>query len=344
MYPNVRMNGSSAVLDHLTALSDPTRGRLLLVLEGRELAVSELCAVLQLPQSTVSRHLKVLADDGWLEVRPEGTSRIYLMEPARLDGARRRLWDAVRVDLSELPTAAQDGQRLESVLAERATRSREFFLASAGEWDRLRSDLFGRQAGPAALLGLLDRDLVVGDLGCGTGAVSAALAPFVSRVVAVDGSPSMLAAARERLGAAGNVELRAGELEELPVADGELGAAVLYLVLHHVAEPGRALAEVARTLAPGGRLLVVDMNPHDRQEYRHEMGHVWLGFDRRQLGKWMEAAGLDELRVIPLPPDAEAKGPTLFAGTAMKRPTEHHEPIWEELASSRVDRTQGAKP
>lgn len=315
------MNGSTAVLDHLTALSDPTRGRLLLVLEGRELAVSELCAVLHLPQSTVSRHLKVLADDGWLEVRPEGTSRIYQMEPKRLDGARRRLWEAVRADLSELTTAAQDAQRLASVLAERATRSREFFLASAGEWDRLRGDHFGRQAGPAALLGLLEADLAVGDLGCGTGAVSAALAPFVARVVAVDGSPSMIAAARERLGAAANVELREGELEALPVADGELDAAVLYLVLHHVAEPGKVLAEAARALAPGGRLLLVDMNPHDRQEYRHEMGHVWLGFDRRQIAKWIEDAGLGTLRVVPLPADPEAKGPTLFAATARRRDT-----------------------
>lgn len=315
------MNGSTAVLDHLTVLSDPTRGRLLLVLEGRELTVSELCAVLQIPQSTVSRHLKVLADDGWLEVRPEGTSRIYQMEPDRLDGARRRLWEAIREDLAELVAAAQDGQRLASVLAERATRSREFFLASAGEWDRLRSDLFGRQAGPAALLGLLDDRLVVGDLGCGTGTVSAALAPFVARVVAVDASPSMLGAARERLAGQGGVEVRSGELEQLPIADGELDAAVLYLVLHHVAEPARVLAEAARTLRPGGRLLMVDMNPHDRQEYRHEMGHVWLGFDRRQIAKWIEGAGLGELRVVPLPADPDAKGPTLFAATARRDDT-----------------------
>ena len=127
--------------------------------------MSELCSVLQMPQSTVSRHLKVLADDGWLEVRPEGTSRIYSMDPERLNGARARLWEAVRADLSEFPAATQDAQRLSTVLAERASRSREFFHTSAGEWERLRTELFGRQAGPAALLGLLDPEVVVGTSG-----------------------------------------------------------------------------------------------------------------------------------------------------------------------------------
>lgn len=306
------------VFEHLSALADTTRGRLLQVLEGQELAVSELCAVLQLPQSTVSRHLKVLADDGWLEVRPEGTSRLYQLVPERLEGARRRLWQAVARDLAALPEARQDAQRVGSVLAERAARSREFFLSSAGRWDRLRRELFGRQAGPTALVGLLDHEWTVGDLGCGTGAVSAALAPFVAQVVAVDGSPTMLEAAGERLAPFDNVDLRAGELEDLPVAPGELDAAVLYLVLHHVVEPGRALAGVARALKPEGRLLVVDMHPHDRQEYRQEMGHVWLGFEERQLARWLEAAGFEDLRSVPLPPDPEAKGPTLFAATARR--------------------------
>jgi ArsR family transcriptional regulator len=311
------MNGSS-VFDDLSALAEPTRGRLLLVLERQELAVSELCTVLQLPQSTVSRHLKVLADGGWSEVHPDGTSRLYRADPERLTPARRELWNAVRGELVATPEAEQDGQRLESVVAERVVRSQEFFHSSAGEWDRLRRELFGRQAGAPPLLGLLDESWTVGDLGCGTGEASLSLAPFVRKVIAVDASPSMLGVARERLAGLDNVEVRAGGLEAPPLAEGELDAAVLFLVLHHVADPARVLAQTARGLAPGGRLLVVDMNPHDRQEYRDEMGHVWLGFDRTQLGRWCEDAGLGAFRLKPLPPDPEAKGPTLFAATARK--------------------------
>lgn len=323
MYPFSRMDGSNTatangVLEHLSALADTTRGRLLLVLEGHELSVSELCAVLQTPQSTISRHLRVLADDGWVEVRPEGTSRLYQMAPESLGVGHRKLWEAVRGELAAVPAAAQDAQRLASVLAERTSRSREFFHSAAGEWDRLRRELFGRQAGPGPLLALLDDSWAVGDLGCGTGEASAALAPFVRRVVAVDGAPSMLEAAEQRLSGFDNLELRSGALEELPVADGELDAAVLFLVLHHVAEPPRVLAEAARVLAPGGRLLVVDMNPHDRQEYLRDLGHVWLGLDRRQLQRWLEAAGFAAFHSTPLPPDPEAAGPTLFAATARR--------------------------
>src|SRR5690606_30036240 len=116
--------------------------------------------------------------------------------------------------------------------------------------------------------GLLDEGWTVGDLGCGTGQVAASLAPFVARVVAVDESAAMLAAARGRLGGVGNVEVRAGELESLPLDDAELDAAVVFLVLHYLSDPGAALREVARVLRPGGRVLVVDMMPHEREEYR----------------------------------------------------------------------------
>jgi ArsR family transcriptional regulator len=112
------------------------------------------------------------------------------------------------------------------------------------------------------------------------------------------------------------VEVRAGELESLPIGDGELDAAVLFLVLHYVAEPERALAEVARILKPGGRLVVADMTPHDREEYRQRMGHVWLGFSAEELAAWMAAAGLRGYRYVALPADAEAKGPSLFSARA----------------------------
>ena len=307
-----------AIFDRMSALADATRSRLLLVLERHELTVGELCQVLQLPQSTVSRHLKLLGDEGWVSARAEGTSRRYRMPADRLDADARQLWHLVRREVAELAGAAQDAERLRSVLAQRSTRSREFFSSAAGEWDRLRADLFGRRADLLGLLGLVDEAWTIGDLGCGTGQMAASLAPFVARVIAVDGSPAMLEAARARLAGAPNVDVREGELESLPIEPGTLDAAVAFLVLHYVAEPADALAQAARALKPGGRLLVVDMMPHDREEYRQAMGHVWQGFEAERLGAWMADAGLTAFRYVPLPPDPAAKGPTLFAASARR--------------------------
>lgn len=314
------MNDTPPIFDRLSALADATRSRLLLLLEAHELTVGELCQVVQLPQSTVSRHLKQLTDLGWASGRAEGTSRRYRMPVERMDAGARRLWSMVRAEVAALPHAARDAGRLGTVLAERTTRSREYFATAAGEWDRVRAELFGRRADLLGLLGLLDDGWTVGDLGCGTGQVTESLAPFVARVVAVDASPAMLDAARARLAGAPNVELRAGALEALSLDDGELDAALVFLVLHYVAEPARALAEAARALRPGGRLLVVDMMPHEREEYRHAMGHLWQGFAEETMHAWMEDAGLTALRHVPLPPDPLAKGPLLFAATGRKHP------------------------
>ena len=310
---------SPAILSHLSALADTTRSRILLLLDRHELTVSELCAVLQLPQSTVSRHLKALADSGWIAARAEGTSRLYTMTREEPDAAARRLWQLVREQVSATPAAAQDQRRLQVAVAERRTKSQEFFSSSAGQWDRLRDELFGDRFHLAAFAALAGADWVVGDLGCGTGQVTAALAPFVARVIAVDASAAMLQAAKKRLGSHDNVELRRGELEALPIDTATLDAATLMLVLHHVPEPEQALDEVARVVKPGGRVLVVDMLPHDRESYRQQMGHVWLGFSDDHVRRMLQEAGFGETRIVPLPPDARAKGPGLFVATGQKQ-------------------------
>jgi ArsR family transcriptional regulator len=304
-----------AILDHLSSLADTTRSRTLLLLDRRELTVTQLCAVMQLPQSTVSRHLKALADAGWVTSRAEGTSNVYTMT-RDLDAGARRLWSVVRDQIAGTPAAAQDQRRLQAALTERRSKSQEFFSSAAGQWDRMREELFGDRFHLAALAAFLDPRWVVGDLGCGTGAVTAALAPFVARVVAVDASAAMLQAARKRLQGVGNVDLRRGELEALPIDDGRLDAATAMLVLHHVPEPAGALAEVARVLKSGGRAVIVDMLPHDREIYRHQMGHLWLGFAEHYTRTLLEEAGFMDIRIAPLPPDPRAKGPGLFAATA----------------------------
>ena len=315
-----------AIVDRLASLADTTRSRILLLLDRHELTVSEICAIVQLPQSTVSRHLKALADSGWISARAEGTSNLYTLTADGLDGAARRLWALVRDQVGSTAAAAQDQRRLQASLAERRTRSREFFSSSAGQWDHVRDELFGDRFHLAALAALVNPAWTVGDLGCGTGQVTAALAPFVAHVVAVDESAAMLHAAKRRLRDFDNVDLRRGELETLPIDDARLDAATLMLVLHHSPEPERALVEVARVLKPGGNVLVVDMLPHDRESYRQQMGHVWLGFSEEHIRRMLGDAGFAETRVVALPPDARAKGPGLFVATATgKQPPRSHE-------------------
>jgi ubiquinone/menaquinone biosynthesis C-methylase UbiE len=309
-----------AILDHLSALADTTRSRILLLVDRHELTVSELCSIMQLPQSTVSRHLKALSDSGWIAARSEGTSNLYAMTRDDLDPSARRLWMLVREQVGPTPAAVQDQRRVHTVLAERRSKSQEFFSSSAGQWDRLRDELFGERVHLAALPAFADPEWTIGDLGCGTGQMTAALAPFVKHVVAVDASSAMLQAAKKRLQTFSNVDLRRGELEALPIDDRKLDAATMALVLHHLPEPERALAEVGRVLKSGGRLLIVDMLPHDRESYRQQMGHVWLGFSDEHVRRILGESGFDAIRIVALSPDPKSKGPALFVANAKKTP------------------------
>jgi len=307
-----------SILDSLSALADATRCRVLSLLESHELTVGELCAILQLPQSTVSRHLKTLGDAGWVTSRRDGTSRFYALAPDTPNAPHARLWQLTREQLDGRPMMDQDARRLAGVLARRSETSQQFFASSAGQWDRLREELFGRDFSVQALVGLLPSNWVVGDLGCGTGALLSTLAQSVGRVIGVDSSDEMLAAARARTADLDNVELRRGSLEALPIDTATLDAATMMLVLHHLPSPAAAIAEAGRVLTPGGRLLIVDMAPHEREEYRRQMGHVWLGFSDDQIARWLQQAGLSRISVRALPPTTEARGPGLFAASATK--------------------------
>jgi len=319
---------SVSILDRISALADPTRSRILLLLDGRELMVGELCAVLQLPQSTVSRHLKILSDEGWVVARGDGTSRFYSMVQSRLEPSAQQLWHVVREQFSASPGAAQDTRRLESVLAQRVaarrSRSQDFFSIAHGAWDQMRTEMIGHRADLIALLDLLDERWVVGDLGCGTGIVSELLATCVGRVIAVDESGPMLSTARERLKKHRNVELRTGTVEDLPIDPGELDIALLFLVANFVPDPSALLPEVQRVLKTGGKLLLVDFMIHDRDDYAIQLGHVWQGFDEPQITTWLEQSGFVSVRYRALPADPAAKGPSLFAATARKKSRSKH--------------------
>ena len=302
-----------SVFDRLQTLADETRVRLLLLLEEHELTVTELCDIVQLPQSTVSRHLKTLAAGGWVRSRAEGTSRHYRWAEQAAEAAE--LWAVVRERARAGAHAGADAERARTVLSERRERSRAFFSSAAADWDVLRDALFGTGIELRALLGLLDPAWTVADLGAGTGALSVRLAPWVDRVIAVDGSDEMLEALHRRTSGQRNVDVRRGELEALPITDATVDIAFLILVLHYVVEPRDVLAEALRVLRPGGRLIVVEMREHDREEYRAEMGHVWPGFAEGQLEAWAAWAGFVDIRSTGLAPAIEARGPGLFVAT-----------------------------
>lgn len=307
---------SDAVLRWLATLADATRVRLLRLLERRELAVSDLCAVVQLPQSTVSRHLKVLADEAWLISRRQATTNLYTMVLDELEPAQRELWVLTRDQMADWPTLAQDDVRLAARLAEKAGDTRAFFDDAASGWDRTRSELYGDRFGLDALLGLLPDDWTVADFGCGTGRLAADLAPNVKQVIGIDNSSAMLAAAKAQTAELNNVILHRGELADVPLADASCDAVICVLVLTYLDNPAGVLREMARVLRPGGRAVVVDLMLHDRDDFRRSLGQRSMGFTPETLGGLMTDAGLASPRCRSLTPAPAAKGPTLLLGSA----------------------------
>jgi ArsR family transcriptional regulator len=303
----------SPLLSRLSTLNDLARLRILRLLGRHELSVGELGRALQLPQSTVSRHLKLLLDGGWIVKRSAGTASLYCLVEDGLDADARALWTLVRDQLGTSATDEDDDARLAEVLAERRQDSKAFFGQLGSEWDHLRHDLFGRDFTAEALLALVDPRWTIADLGCGTGNAAALLAAHVQTVHVVDREPTMIAAARRRLTEHDNVEYHEAELGALPLDDDSVDAAIAFLVLHHLPDPSAAVVEAARVLAPGGALLVVDMVAHDREAYGHTMGHQHLGFDEDDVRAWARAGGFGSVRYLRLRPDTQAKGPGLFA-------------------------------
>lgn len=305
------------VLNRLQSLADETRARILLLLELNEYSVGEICQVVQLPQSTVSRHLGLLLQEGWVRSRSEGTSRHYRFSKA-LDPSAAQLWDAVRDNLSGAASVQEDRHRARSVLEAREEGSRAFFRSEAGRWDQVRAELFGERVDCKLLPALLHGTEVIADLGCGTGHLTRLLAPFAKEVIALDRSPPMLEVARRRLRAQGNVEVVQGELTALPIESGRFDRAILSLVLHYVVDLDQALSEVHRTLRPEGRILILEMQEHGRVAFAEEMGHVWLGFNPKELKERLEDIGFRSVRVATVPPDPKVKGPGLFLLQALR--------------------------
>jgi ArsR family transcriptional regulator len=279
------------------SLGDPTRLRILALLRAMELSVGELAQVLGQSQPRVSRHVKILIDAGLAERRKEGSwVFLSLADAARVEPLFALL-DRWSVIDGEDPWTLADAARLTAVRADRAAAAERYFASHAKDWDELRSLHIAESEVEAAV----GRALAGGDvgrlvdIGTGTGRMIELFGRGATHALGVDRSPEMLRLARVKLAEAGlaGAELRQGDMYALPLASGSADTVILHQVLHYAQQPAAAVAEAARLLGPGGRLLIVDFAPHDREELRSRDAHARLGFADDLVLRYLEAAGLD---------------------------------------------------
>lgn len=286
------------LLDFFRALGDPTRLRIFALLREMELSVGELAQVLGQSQPRVSRHIRILADAGLTTRRREGSwVFLTLADDPRIAPLLTAVADAGGAWIEE------DRARLEAVRADRTEAAERYFSAHADEWDAIRSLHVPESRVEAAMAELLD-DAPIGrlvDLGTGTGRMLEVFGGRASRAIGVDRSPEMLRLARAKLAqSVPSAELRQGDLAALPLAEAIADTIILHQVLHFLAQPAGAIAEAARLLAAGGRMLIVDFAPHEREELRTRDAHARLGFSDEQIAGWLAAAGLDLVRTAEL--------------------------------------------
>jgi len=278
------------ILEIFKALADEGRLRILRAIDQAELSVAELVQALEMPQSTVSRHLKPLREAGLVESRREGTSVFYNRGPMFRDPAFAQVMNE---HLQELSTAHRDAAAIEHVLYLRRKRSREFFDQIAGRYCSLTEPGGGWQALAAALAaGFADK--YVADLGCGEGQLTLLLARFAAKVTALDQSQRMLKLVEERAmekGVAERIEFRMGILEDLPLPDECLDAVFLSQSLHHSPSPQKVLKACSAALKPGGQIIILDLVRHEHEWTREEWADEWLGFDPLELRGWMKDSG-----------------------------------------------------
>lgn len=284
-------------------LADETRFRLLRLLAREELTVNELATITQLAQPRISNHLKILREENLIVERREGSWRHYRIDPQVLPEAAQILWPSVESAWRADPQFAADDKRLASTLAARSRPHGTFFDELAGHWDEIRDQLFGDALGREILRALLPPDLVVADIGTGTGYMADLFGRRAARLIAIDNSEAMLSVARDKASAAGitNIEFRLADAEENPLAPAEADVVTIVQVLHHLENPDRAIAAAARGLRPHGRLIVSDFLEHREGWLKEELNHRWPGFSRGRVEGWLQAAGLEALLFDVIP-------------------------------------------
>jgi len=292
----------------LRNIADPVRIRILHLMEsaGRPaLRVGELSFALKMPQSTISRHLKTLLESDLIEARRQGTAILYRPHSNRETPGLKELRSVSRRVLQDDDQLQTDLSRLKKILAQRDHD--DIFAETAAKWDSIRGQWFGDTFQFEALLAAMDPQWAVADIGAGTASLSVLIAPHVRHVYAVEPSPAMLKAARQRLANSGcsNVEIIAGSVEQIPLPYESVHVVIASLVLHHVEDISLALRELHRIVRPGGFLLIIDLLPHQIEYFREKMGHRWMGFKPNELQQQLVAAGFTLDRWHALTPETK---------------------------------------
>jgi len=310
---------ANQTVEALRAAGEPTRLRVLSLLAGEELSVMELSRILDQSQPRVSRHLKLMTDAGLIERFPDGARVFYRLSS---DSLARRLINTV-LDVLDADAGEADDTRLEAVRRDREAAAGAYFERVAPQWDRIRSLYVCETAIEATILKIAGEgpfERVV-DLGTGSGRMLTLLGRKAKMSVGLDLSQNMLNIARANVTKAGldKVELRHGDIfaTRLPPQSADL--VLVHQVLHYLADPAAAVAEAARLVMPGGRLLIVDFAPHQLEQLREEHQHRRLGFADDEMGQWLKSAGLKSSAPVALPPDTD--GLTVSIWTA-QRPAE----------------------
>jgi ArsR family transcriptional regulator len=308
---------ATQAVEVLRAAGEPTRLRILALLAREELAVLELCRVLDQSQPRVSRHLKLLAEAGLVERFPDGAWVFYRLtaHSAAADLAAEMLHRIAPGDA----ILARDAERLARVRAERAADAAEYFARNAARWDEIRSLYVAESDVEAAILAAAGpgpfRRLV--DLGSGTGRMLQLLGPRVEQALGLDLSQQMLNIARKTVADAGLAacELRHGDIfgTRLPAASADL--VVVHQVLHYLSDPAAAVREAGRIVAPGGKLIIVDFAPHALEFLREQHQHRRLGFSDAEMKRWLAEAGLGGVQASALKP-GQKEGLTVKIWTA----------------------------
>lgn len=288
------------ILDIFKALADEGRLRILRSIDQAELSVAELVLALEMPQSTVSRHLKPMREAGLVASRREGTSVYYHRGPLFRDAAFAQI---LNDRLQEMPVAFRDAAAVERVLEVRRSKSREFFDEMAGRYGTLTEPGGGWQALAAGLAAGFAGQAVA-DLGCGEGALALLLARFAERVVAIDQSEKMLGLVAEKAveqNVRERLDLRVGNLESLGLGGELFDAVFLSQALHHTSNPEEVLRVAAGALKGGGKLVILDLVRHEHEWTREQWADQWLGFDPIEMREWLVRAGLEPVVLDTLP-------------------------------------------